>query len=426
MRLGPQTIVHVPRRFVAEEWGGTETVILEISRQQQQAGANPVIMTSMALARSRNECIGGIRVNRFPHLYPFFGLSREDKVILDKKGGNLLSFSLLWALLREPKVRLFHAHSLKRMGGIVLTAARFKRKPYVVSLHGGVFDVPLIELTEMRKPIRDKREWGKVFGAILRSRHVLTDADYVICVGENEMRRAKESLPHDRIAYLPNGVDFARFAVGDGDRFRQKHGLEADAFVILNLGRIDPQKNQMLLVQAFEKARREIPKAVLMLIGPETQPGYAGKLREFIATNHLDEVVKILPGIKNDSPDLVDAYHACNLFVLPSIHEPFGIVVLEAWSAGRPVVVTRVGGLNSLVREGKTGCFLDPGSAEPIEELSAKMQSLAKSPERREQLGSAGRDEARSKYGWVAIGRQLEQIYQQAEAHARARYGGTR
>ena len=67
----PNGIVHVPRRFVAEEWGGTETVILEIARRQQRAGARPEILTSMALATRRAETIGGVPVRRFPYAYPF-------------------------------------------------------------------------------------------------------------------------------------------------------------------------------------------------------------------------------------------------------------------------------------------------------------------------------------------------------------------
>ena len=55
----PTKIIHVPRRFVAEEWGGTEMVVLEISRQQQRAGLQPEIYTSMALAKLRKETIGG-------------------------------------------------------------------------------------------------------------------------------------------------------------------------------------------------------------------------------------------------------------------------------------------------------------------------------------------------------------------------------
>jgi Glycosyltransferase Family 4 len=166
-------IIHVPRRFVAEEWGGTETVILEISRQQQRDGWSPEIYTSMALAKLRNETIGGVPVKRFPYCYPFFGLSAADKAALDKKGGNLLSLSLFNALRREKNVRLFHAHALKRLGGEIRTAARWQKKPFVVSLHGGVFDVPTVELCTMLKPIENKTEWGKPFGALFGSRRVL-------------------------------------------------------------------------------------------------------------------------------------------------------------------------------------------------------------------------------------------------------------
>ena len=143
-------IVHVPRRFVADEWGGTETVILEIARQQQRAGYETRVETSMALAKSRSELIGGVPVLRHSYCYPFLGLSRADCMAMDKKGGNLLSLPLFWSLLRTKNVRIFHAHALKRVGGTVRTAAKIRRKPFVVSLHGGVFDVPSEELAESR------------------------------------------------------------------------------------------------------------------------------------------------------------------------------------------------------------------------------------------------------------------------------------
>jgi glycosyltransferase involved in cell wall biosynthesis len=415
------TIVHAPRRFVAEEWGGTETVILEISRQQQRAGLAPVIMTSMALARLRQETIGGVPVKRYPYCYPFFGLSAADRAALDKKGGNLLSLSLFAAMYRAKNVRLFHAHALKRVGGEVRTAARLRKKPFVVSLHGGVFDVPKAELGSMLKPIENKIEWGKPFGALFGSRKVLTDADYVICVGQSEMEKAKRELTHDRIAYLPNGVDCAKFAGGDGAAFRARHQIPADALLVLNISRIDAQKNQLLLLEAFAQFHAQEPKAVLVLIGPETQPDYAARLREFVTAHKLDRHVRILPGLRNDNPELVRAFHACQVFVLPSMHEPFGIVVLEAWSAGRPVIASRVGGLQALIRDGETGIFIDPNAADAAAQLAAQLGRLAADPGFREALGAAGRSEALAKYDWTRIGGQLENLYQRAEEHCARR-----
>jgi len=415
-------ILHIPRRFVAEEWGGTETVILEISRQQQRAGFLPEIHTSMALASRRQEVIGGIPVHRYPYCYPFLGLTDADRSALDKKGGNLLSLSLFNALRSAPDVRIFHAHALKRLGGEVRTAARWQRKPFVVSLHGGVFDVPAAELEGLVKPIKDKPEWGRLFGALFGSRRVLDDADFVLCVGRSELDKARTQLPHDRIRHLPNGVDCQRFAHADGNAFRARFGIPADAFLVLNISRIDRQKNQMLLLEGFARFLPRHPNSRLVCIGPETQPDYAEQLRSFIRIHGLESRVQLLPGFRNDDPSLIEAYHACNTFVLPSMHEPFGIVVLEAWSAGRPVVASRIGGLQSLIRQGETGLFLDPAATDPADDLAARMEELASRPDYATELAEKGRHEARSRYDWPVIHAELESVYQLAEEHcARSR-----
>ncbi len=423
--MSARTIIHVPRRFVANEWGGTETVVLEISKQQRAAGLNPRIITSMALADRNHDEIGGIPVDRYPHIYPFFGLTDNDRAAMDKKGGNLLSLPLLRALIREPDVRLYHAHALKRLGGSVRTAARWNKKPYVVSLHGGIFDVPAAELSDLTKPIEGKIEWGKPFGALLGARKVLEDADHVICVGDSEAQKAKATLPHDRVSYLPNGVDCQRFNTGDGRRFREHFAIAPDAFLVVNISRIDSQKNQLGLLEAFARFHAVTPGARLVMIGPETQPAYGDKLRAFIAANHLGEAVMIVPGLSNESGLLIDAYHAADVFVLSSRHEPFGIVVLEAWCAGRSVVVSRVGGLQALVRDGETGFFFDPDSPDAADQLAGHLLKLHNDPAMRRSVGEAGRAEALARYDWSRIGAQLETLYQLAEESAARRWHGS-
>jgi glycosyltransferase involved in cell wall biosynthesis len=378
----------------------------------------------MALAAQPRSTVGGVSVKRYGYCYPFFGLTAEDRRAMDKKGGNLLSLSLFAHLLRTPDVRLFHAHALKRLGGEVRTVARLRRKPLVVSLHGGVFDVPAAELSTMLQPIANKREWGKPFGALFGSRRVLDDADQVVCVGQSELEKAQGQLSHDRIVYLPNGVDTAKFAEGDGAAFRQRHGINSDAFLVLNISRIDAQKNQLLLVDAFARLKASVPEAVLCFIGPETQAEYARLLRRRVREHQLENAVRMLPGLRNDNPELVDAYHACDVFALPSMHEPFGIVVLEAWSAGRPVVASAVGGLKSLVSDARTGLLFDPNAPDATERLFRAMRRLHGAPGFAGALGTAGRAEARANYDWEVIGEHLEEIYQAAEEHAARRYGG--
>jgi glycosyltransferase involved in cell wall biosynthesis len=216
-------------------------------------------------------------------------------------------------------------------------------------------------------------------------------------------------------------VDCAKFATGDGAAFRAKHGIPSGAFLALNISRIDAQKNQMLALEAFAKLRAQQSNSFLILIGPETQPDYAKQLRDFISANNLAERVKILPGMRNDNPELIQAFHACDVFVLPSMHEPFGIVVLEAWSSGKPVIASRIGGLQALVRDGETGFFIDPNAGDAAADLAAKLNCFATEPDLKNKIGANGLREANSKYDWAQIGQQLETLYQRAEENCAKR-----
>ena len=135
-------IVQVPRRFVRTDWGGTETVILETSKCLQAMGHHTEILCPRALSNTDREIIDGIPVARFNYFYPYWGLSASARLQLDKKGGNLFSFALLRELYRFPDLDLIHLHTGKRLGAIGRYVAAKRHLPYVVSLHGGVFDVP--------------------------------------------------------------------------------------------------------------------------------------------------------------------------------------------------------------------------------------------------------------------------------------------
>ncbi|MBX3748959.1 MAG: glycosyltransferase family 4 protein [Opitutaceae bacterium] len=416
----PTRVIHVPRRFTADEWGGTETVIARLLEQQLRQGLAPEIHTSLALSRVRRETWQGIPIRRYGYTYPFFGLNAAQRHQMDKKGGNLLSFSLFGALCLRPGVRLYHAHALKRLGGEVLTAARLRRRPFVVTLHGGVFDVPADELAQLTEAQAGKPEWGRLFGALFRSRRVLAEADAVICVGRSEADQARTALGHDRVYHLGNGVDAGRFAGGDGAGFRARHGIPADATVFACISRFDPQKDQLTLIAAFEQVAAQRPDAHLVLAGPGTIGGYVAQLDARIAAGPAAARIRRLGALAPDGPDLPAAFAATDVFVLPSRHEPFGIVVLEAWSAGRPVLVTRVGGLQALVADGASGLFFPAGDAGAC---ATQMQRLAADPGLRERLAAHGHELAVSRYSWARVAAETENIYRAAEARA-ARHPG--
>jgi glycosyltransferase involved in cell wall biosynthesis len=308
------------------------------------------------------------------------------------------------------------------MGGEVFTAARLRKKPFVVTLHGGVFDVPPAEKEHVVGTQAGHFEWGKIFGLVFRSRRLLEEADAVICVGFGEYEKARAALSHERVYHLGNGVDAERFAKGDGPEFRRKHGIPADAVVLACYSRFDPQKDQLCLVEAFDRLAGGNPLLHLVLAGPCTATQYLEKLDRRIAESPFAARIRRLGAIESSGAALPDAYHGCDIFVLPSRHEPFGIVVLEAWCAGKPVVAASVGGLRNLIRDGDNG-FLVPGAE--ADAMAARIGELAASSELRDRMGRAGCALARENYTWAKIADETERIYQAAEARgANARAPG--
>lgn len=401
--------IQLARRYVRDDWGGTETVVQEVSRRLIALGHDAEVYCTLATATTPADNIDGVRVTRFPYFYPAIGLSPENRDILDRKGGSPFSFALMRALMRYPDLDLIHLHTGNRIGGIGRHVARKRRIPYVVSLHGGAFDIPAEEAESLAAPMKGAFDWGKILGMWVGSRRVMQDAGAILCVGYPESQKAQAHFPDKNVQYVPNGADTRRFARGDGSAFREARGIPRDAKVLLTVARIDTQKNQMLPARLLPELCRIEPNTHVLLIGNITNKAYHQKIEQQVAASGLSDHITIIPGIDASSQAIVDAYHAADFFLLPSIHEPFGIVILEAWSAGLPVLASRVGGIPHFVEDGKDGLLFDP--ADDTGFLKA-FEALAGAPDRAAAIAAAGGEKAREQYDWDAVARRILSIYE--------------
>jgi glycosyltransferase involved in cell wall biosynthesis len=405
-------IIHVPRRFVTGEWGGSETFVAETSSRLADRGYKMEIMTSKALESTDFELYRGIPIRRFSYFYPYLGLSGKSKDMLDKKAGNLFSFSLMRALKKAKDVDVIHLDTGKRLGGIVRYCAQKKKIPYVISLHGGNLAVPKEEQETWTEPTKGTLEWGKLLGLFFGSRKVLDDAAAILCVGKDEYEAMNRKFPDKNVIYLPNGVDIDRFATGDGTSFKKSHGIPPEAFVLLTVARLDVQKNQLGLVRQLPSILKESPQAHLVFLGHITSKEYLDTITVEAKKLGVWDHITIIGGIPYSSTELTDAYHCADCFVLPSLHEPFGMVVLEAWASGLPVAVSKRGGLASLVTSGKDGLFFNPEAIESeTDSIASTIVKLAKNPELRKKLGDQGKITATTSYSWDTITSRLETIY---------------
>ncbi len=209
-------------------------------------------------------------------------------------------------------------------------------------------------------------------------------------------------------ALIPHGIpvrDYRRCVVHDdalGGEWRKREGFGVDEILCLCVGRFAPQKDHATLVRAFAAGPARNPRARLLLAGDG--PLLDG-IKELIAALGLGAKVCVL-GRRTDIPDMLSAV---DLFVMASRWEGSPLAVMEAMSAGVPVVSTAVGGVPELVQEGVTGLLVPPG--EPAM-LAAAMCRLLDDPIARATMGRNGARRAEERFDVRVMVRAYEQLYE--------------
>src|SRR5436190_1035718 len=136
--------VHLLRKFNPDQWGGTETAIQRLLDGLREHGVTPIVYCPRLEAPVAEDSFMrlGCRVQRFNAFVPVLGISKKRRRQLISVGGNLMSFDLISSLWREENISVVHTHTLGRIGGIGLRIAKQRQAPFVVSIHGGVLDLP--------------------------------------------------------------------------------------------------------------------------------------------------------------------------------------------------------------------------------------------------------------------------------------------
>lgn len=165
----------------------------------------------------------------------------------------------------------------------------------------------------------------------------------------DDIRRGVPSWPADRIETLHNriDVDAVRAEVLPRAAARERLNLPQDAYVIGNVGRLHPDKDQATLLRAFARARGSLPAGALLVILGK------GRLEDKLKAQAVELGIADAVRFLGQVPEARRAFSAFDLFALSSDHEPFGMVLLEAMAAGVPVVATDCGGAPEVV--GETG-----------------------------------------------------------------------
>jgi len=277
-------------------------------------------------------------------------------------------------------------------------------------VHGGAYDLPAAVRQELVKPAVGGWDWGKPLGLLLRARQLFAESDAIITFNQREAALIRERHPGRRVFVQPHGVPAALFAPDNRPAAREAFPALRGRAVLLALGRIDPTKNQAWLVaQAAELARRH-PRILLVFAGACTNLEYCVALRARLTREGLHDHVIMAGNLPPGDPRLIGLLQEAQAVVLPSVSETFGIVILEAWAAGTPVIASRTTGAAALVEDGVNGWLFDldrPAS------FHAAVDRLLTQPELRGQWGTAGRAKVVAEYDTAVLAGRMKRIYEE-------------
>ncbi len=360
--------------------GGVENHVLNLASKLTESGVTTEVFTTDLLRDIPLQRMGN-GARGFPFSVRRF---RALKVAEMPHGLGIVAPSMVHEVLSHPP-DLIHAHAYGYFPTFVGSVARMLREiPFVITSH-----------SDPGRPSLGKRLFDHVTPAF-----TLRAADRVIALTASEARYLEHlGVRRDRIRIIPNGVNLGEFAI------IRKGVLHGGRCTILFVGRCYPeQKGLEYLIKAMSLLLKTVD-AHLNIAGEDW--GGVSRIRSFARTLGIEGRVTIMGPLERDQ--LIRAYASADMLVLPSLFEPFGIVLLEAMAAGLPVVASRVGGIVEVVEDGKTGLLVEPGSPG---EIAAALEHLISHPELRRAMGRRGREKV-CLYSWDMIAPRIKQVYEE-------------
>jgi phosphatidyl-myo-inositol alpha-mannosyltransferase len=210
-------------------------------------------------------------------------------------------------------------------------------------------------------------------------------------------------LPVSRFQLVPNGVDVARFA--EAEPF--DHLVDPDRPALLFVGRLERRKGLEPLVRAFTRLKTDRPELRLLVVGDGPERARC----EGLLPAGLRADVRFLGRVSDE--DLPRYYATCDLAVAPSLGgESFGIVLLEAMAAGRPLVASDIPGYRTVASDGRQGRLVPPG--DPVA-LATALGALLDNPALRRAMADDGRRTVAA-YDWPRVAERVADVYRTARA----------
>jgi len=290
----------------------------------------------------------------------------------------------LYRLIKDNKIDilhtyLFHANILGRIVG------RLARVPVIIS------SIRVMERRRYHLWIDWLTNW-------------MVDRETCVCEAVTKFAIEKGNIRAEKLMTIPNVIDAQQYDLNiDLEKKKRELGVEANYPILGVVARLDEQKGHIYLLRAMPRIMEEYPAAALLVIGDGP---LRKNLENFCSKLEITKQVKFL-GVRDDIKDIMALI---DVFILPSLWEGMPNVLLEAMALKRPIVATRVGGVEELIEDKKSGILVAPADEKSLAE--AIVHILA-SPDRGKVLGELAKKEVERRFTVEAMLRKIEGLYKE-------------
>lgn len=393
-------LLHICDHFYPDRAGGSEIVIYETCRRLAKKGHQVSVVTlKSSESLATEEEIEGIKIHRYSikdlskaaSSIPFSVRGLSKRVINDRK----------------PDVVHFH-HTPSALGvNIGLVPERVKK---VYSYYG-----PINEEFEVERLDKDSRlsvtDSVKSRLYLLAERYNLKKCDRIVALSRYSIKQISDlhgRAMAEKAVLIPGGIDTERFCYADAKErgvLRKKLGFPEASIVVLTVRRLVKRMGIDMLIEGFAAAARSNKRLFLVIGGTGTERDSLEALSVKLGVSDRVSFRGFIP-----AEVLAKYYQAADLFALPTKSlEGFGLVTLEALSAGTPVIGTAVGATVEVLGAFDDGLLIRDISAEGI---GKKLEKVAADPGYLVKLRPLCRDYVLKNYSWDSTVESLERVYE--------------
>ena len=391
-------------RFDRHKWDSITDQAWNIARLLTASGeAQCVIAAARGKDEAALEVVQDVSIRRFTPQYPRWNFLRKKPAIsCSDDNANQPGLEIF---LRKNRFDLIHVMTPGKLCSIVSQVARELDIPCIVTCRSEEFKT-FDAAAQKAGYSAATPNFSRVFNEYSAA---LKNVDRIFCT-DHRLRRALAGELGDRqLIYWQPGVDCDYFARPSAVDFRKEYQLPADTALLMTVGQLATDKNQKMLLEIVSLLNRRGRKCKLLVLGWTAEQNYLEEFEEYVAEHKLGSVVKFIHGLPPGDERFRAAFQAASLVLLPSRYEVAASAVLEAWSAGVPVVASPAGSGGELITDGVNGRLAAVRYFQDWvkcceEMLDERNRSVL------EKMRSAARSEAR-KYRWQERLKELMEIY---------------